>query len=151
MKTHFLYPSTILVSREPLTITTVLGSCVAIFLHDREINAGGMNHYMLPLWNGQGLASPKYGNIAMEKLIDNMLGLGCKKSNLIAKVFGGAELLSNNKGLFNVGIRNTQFAHEILNKHNIPLLACDTGGNFGRKIAFNTYAGDVKMMIIKSK
>ena len=69
---HFLYPGAIYISPEPTLITTILGSCVAICLYDPILQIGGMNHYMLPLWNGQGLASPRYGNIAIEKLITNL-------------------------------------------------------------------------------
>jgi len=150
VKTHFLYPSTIQVSQEPLKIITVLGSCIAICLHDPGEKIGGMNHYMLPLWNGQGLASPKYGNIAVEKLIQKMMDIGCKKNNLMAKVFGGSEILVNKHSLFNIGMRNIQFAHEILNKYNIPVVSCDTGGKYGRKISFNTYSGEVILNHIKS-
>jgi len=65
--THFLYPAALFASRTPHMVTTILGSCVAICLYDPILKFGGINHYMLPLWNGQGLASPKYGNIAIEK------------------------------------------------------------------------------------
>jgi len=51
---------------------------------------------MLPLWNGEGLASPKYGNIAIEKLIERMLYLGSRKANLQAKIFGGGEVIDVN-------------------------------------------------------
>ncbi|HEX2974864.1 MAG TPA: chemotaxis protein CheD, partial [Bacteroidales bacterium] len=57
---HFLYPSTLFVSREPVIVNTILGSCVAVCLYDTLLKYGGINHYMLPLWNGQGLASPKF-------------------------------------------------------------------------------------------
>ena len=69
----------------------------------------------------------------------------------MAKVYGGAEILVNDNRIFNVGMRNIQFAHEILNKHNIPVVACDTGGRYGRKIAFNTYSGEVKLNLIKAE
>ena len=49
-----------------------------VCLYDPVIRVGGINHYMLPLWNGQGLASPKYGNIAIEKLLEKMISLGCQ-------------------------------------------------------------------------
>jgi len=44
-----------------------------------------MNHFMLPLWNGEGLATPKYGTIAMEKLLEQVLAIGCKKSGWLQR------------------------------------------------------------------
>src|SRR5258708_2971389 len=95
---HYLLPSPIFSAREPYIVDTILGSCVAVCLYDVKLKFGGMNHYMLPLWNGEGLASPKYGNIANDKLFERMLRLGSSKQNLVAKVFGG----SNQIGAINV-------------------------------------------------
>ena len=63
---HYLYPSALFVKKEGHMVTTVLGSCVAVCLYDKVMGIGGINHYMLPFWNGNELASPKYGNIAIE-------------------------------------------------------------------------------------
>ena len=100
---HYLYPSTLYASNELSEVTTVLGSCVAVCLWDNVKRIGGINHYMLPLWNGQGLASPKFGNIAIVKLYERMLELGCNKSNIIAKVFGGGEVIDTQISNFNIG------------------------------------------------
>ena len=45
---HFLYPGQVFVTREPIVISTILGSCAAVCLWDRHKKAGGMNHYLLP-------------------------------------------------------------------------------------------------------
>ena len=71
-QTHFLYPSTLFASREPFIVNTILGSCVAVCIYDTVLKFGGINHYMLPFWNGQGLASPKFGNIAIHKLLEKI-------------------------------------------------------------------------------
>ena len=68
---HYLYPSALFAEKERYMVDTILGSCVAVCLFDSVKKIGGINHYMLPLWNGNGLASPKFGNIATEKLIEN--------------------------------------------------------------------------------
>ena len=85
-------------------MTTVLGSCVSICLWDAHARVGGINHYLLPLWNGEGLPTPKYGNIAIERLIDKVRGLGGGKK-LVAKVFGGSALWETADGLLAVGRR----------------------------------------------
>ena len=73
LPSHFLYPSALFASREPYIVNTILGSCVAVCLYDVKLQIGGINHYMLPFWNGQGLASPKFGNIAISKLLEKMI------------------------------------------------------------------------------
>jgi len=140
---YYLYPSTIFASRDNFNILTVLGSCVSICLWDSYASIGGMNHYMLPLWNGDGLASPKYGNIACEKLLEKMFSLGAKKVNIRAKVFGGGEVIETNIKQFNIGERNIHFALSFLSDYNIPIISKSYGGNLGRKIIFNTNTGEV--------
>ncbi len=144
----FLYPSAIFVTKQPYIINTILGSCVAVCMWDKVLKFGGINHYMLPFWNGQGLASPKYGNIAIEKLIEKMIGLGSNKKNLIAKVFGGGEIIETQQNIFNIGERNIKLAEEILFKENIPIKSLSVGGNMGRKIIFYTFTGEIRQKYI---
>ena len=106
---------------------------------------------MLPLWNGQGLASPKYGNIAIEKLIDKMVSMGSQKRNLKAKIFGGAEVIETGISQFNIGERNINIAKELLRDHKIPVVASSVGGKNGRKIFFFTDSGAVKQRYIEKQ
>jgi chemotaxis protein CheD len=149
MEKLFLYPSALFASNKPYEITTILGSCVAVCLFDQALNIGGLNHYMLPYWNGKGLASPKYGNIAIEKLIEKLESLGSNKNNLIAKVFGGGEVINSNNQ-FSIGERNVQVATQLLKEHKIRIVSSSTGGNLGRKIIFYTETGEVMHRFIKS-
>jgi len=144
--THFLFPSELMVKVEPFHIQTLLGSCVAVCLFDQRRKMGGMNHYMVPLWNGEGLASPKYGNIAIESLAEKMTALGSKRKDWIAKVFGGASQFENT--IINVGERNIQVAESMLASMRIPIAARSVGGEQGRKIWFDTFTGQVKMKYI---
>ena len=146
VKKHYLYPSNLFVSEEPYQITTVLGSCISICLFDGDRSIGGMNHFMLPLWNGEGLASAKYGNIAIERLITNMKRLNARVGSMQAKMFGGASLINPK---MNIGERNTIMAKEILAQHGIKIHAESTGGIRGRKLEFNTYTGLVRMRYIQ--
>lgn len=148
---HFLYPSALFVSNKNFDIHTILGSCIAVCIFDTKIQQGGICHYMLPLWNGEGLASPKYGNIAIEKLIKKMLDLGSDKKNLIAKIFGGGEVIETKITSFHIGERNTQLALEKLKEHHIPIKASSVGGKLGRKIIFNTQTGAVKHRFIQKQ
>lgn len=143
---YYLLPSALFAEREEVLVDTVLGSCVAVCLFDYQKKIGGINHYMLPLWNGDGLASPKFGNIATEKLIEKMLALGAGKNNMVAKIFGGAKQFT---GEIKVGEENIFIAQETLKVHEIKIIAQNTGGSTGRKIRFNTATGDVFLKFLK--
>lgn len=139
---HYLYPGTLFAHREPHLVTTVLGSCVSVCLWDQTARVGGINHYLLPLWNGEGLPTPKYGNIAIAKLVEKVQALGAG-SKLIAKVFGGASMWEKTDGLLAVGQRNIELAVELLDQQRIPVISSDLGGPVGRKIIFHTGDGTV--------
>jgi chemotaxis protein CheD len=131
--------------QEPHRVTTVLGSCIAVCLHDPVCRIGGINHYMLPLWNGEGLPTPRYGNVAIETLLDRLQGFGCPASRLQAKLFGGAAMWENGNSLISVGDRNIDLAWRMLNRYGIRVIASDLGGGFSRKIIFNTATGEVML------
>lgn len=141
----FIHSGQLFVAVKDTNILTVLGSCVAVCLHDPVNQISGMNHYLLPLWNNEGLASPKYGNISIEKLIDAMESVGCERRNIIAKVFGGASPnnFSASSNALLVGEKNVNLAMDILAKNRIKVVAKDVGGLRGRKIAMNSITGKV--------
>ncbi len=148
--THYLFPAELFAEAQPHVVSTVLGSCVAVCLYDTKLQIGGINHYMLPLWNGTGLASPKYGNIAIIKLLERMEKLGSNKANLVAKVFGGGDVLNKtgSSSSFSIGKRNAQLALDMLAEHKIPIIAQSLGGNHGRQILFNTQTNEVRQKYV---
>jgi len=147
-KKHFLFPSALFASETEYVVDTILGSCVSICLYDTKLKIGGLNHYMLPYWNGEGLASPKYGNIANEKLFEKLLKMGATKPNMVAKLFGGANQMSS---FINVGERNVIIAREQLNSMGIRVISESVGGTVGRKLRFNTATGEVLMKFLSKK
>ena len=78
----FIHVGEIFVGAKPTEISTVLGSCISVCLYDKVEQVGGMNHYLVPLWNENGLQSPKFGNISIPRLIESMLNVGCNISNI---------------------------------------------------------------------
>ncbi|MBP8849196.1 MAG: chemotaxis protein CheD [Breznakibacter sp.] len=148
---HFLYPSSLFVSKEPYLVKTILGSCVAICIWDKRLKIGGLNHYMLPTWNGNDLASPKYGNIAIDKLIEKMVFYGSRVEDLQAKVFGGGEMMDTGKSKMLIGERNIRIAKLMLEERKIPIIASSTGGKLGRKILFFTDTGEVRHKFLEKK
>jgi chemotaxis protein CheD len=146
---HFLYPAAMYASKTPTLVNTILGSCVAVCLWDPILKIGGINHFMLPFWNGQGLASPKYGNIAIDRLLEKMIAMGSSTKGVRAKVFGGGEVIETNIKQFHIGDRNIQVAMEMLEELKIPIISQSVGGKLGRKIQFNTETGEVKHKFIQ--
>jgi len=143
IKSHYLLVGSIFAPPDRHLVTTVLGSCVSVCLWDAVHRRGGINHFMLPLWNGDGLASPKYGNIAIAKLIAKLGELGSAKRDLRAKIFGGGVVLNMTSPFMNIGERNIQLAEDILKAEQISIISADTGGRLGRKLIFDTESGAV--------
>jgi len=151
IKEHYLYGGAIFAHKTPHVVTTVLGSCVAVCLWDPILEIGGINHYQLDLWNGAGLASPKYGNIAIQKLIEKMMRMGSRQTDLEAKLFGGASVIGDHETVFNIGEKNCKIAINLLGKEDIPIVARSIGGNQGRKLKFNTHTGVVLMKKVQKR
>ncbi len=146
----FLYPANIHVAVQPTNISTLLGTCIAVCLWDPITKLGGMNHYLLALWNGEGLASPKYGNIAIEKLVNLMEAHGASRKRMIAKVFGGKTGSNSQNIAYGIGMRNIQVAFDLLQEMNIPIEAQNVGGEHGRNIKFDTSTGKILMRYIQA-
>lgn len=144
----FIHVGQIHVDVAPAAISTVLGSCVSVCLYDKVEGIGGMNHYLLPFWNGNGLQSPKFGNIAIPKLIETMLDRGATIKNIEAKVFGGASMNASVLDNMMIGQKNILVAKEILKEYKIAIVAEDVGKQSGRKIQFNLEYGKVLLKYI---
>ena len=146
MKKKYIHEGEFFVSNEPIQIATVLGSCVAVCLYDKVSGIGGMNHYLLPLWNAKELKTLKFGDISTDKLIHEMLKMGAKKENIIAKIFGGAAISIDSS--ISVGSKNTQVANDILIENGIIIANSDCNGSRGRKIMFDTTDGSVYLKYV---
>ena len=150
MLEQFLFPSAIFVEPMPHQVLTILGSCVAVCLYDDRLKYGGINHYMLPWWNGNVMPTPKYGDVAIERLIEKMISLGSYQGNLVAKIFGGAHQLTAVDSGLGVGDRNVVTAEKILHRHGIPIISRNTGGDRGRRIVFHTHTNQVFMKFLNA-
>lgn len=129
-----------------IMITTILGSCVAACAFDPIKKIAGMNHFMLPISSNNNLDKMRYGHHAMEVLINDMLVSGAIKSNIVLKVFGGANVNRNISK--NIGRQNVEFIREWAVKENFPIIAEDLDGEYARRIYFNTLTGKVNRLMI---
>ena len=149
-----IHPGEFFTSKDDIYIATVLGSCISVALYDIKLGFGGMNHFMLPKSNREEPLSSedegRFGNYAMELLINDMINNGSFKQNLRAKVFGGGNVLDAGSSQMNMtGINNINFALKFLKTENIPIIVNDTGGIFPRKIYFSPLTSKVYLKRIQ--
>lgn len=142
---HFQYnavkvlPGEYFVTGENMVICTVLGSCIAACLWDRNLNIGGMNHFMLPEGDSNDV-SGRYGSYAMEVLINEMIKLGARRESMQAKIFGGGQVMANFTTM-NVGERNTDFVTQYLHTERIPIVSEDVLDIYPRKVVYFPMTG----------
>lgn len=138
------------VAASPYILATLgLGSCIGVCLYDSSIKVAGMAHIMLPYCSANkiDLNPAKYADTGIALLLDNMLKMGVQKSRLVAKLAGGAQMFKFRleSDIIKIGQKNTEACKEILANLNIPIIAEETGGNYGRTIELN--AADGKLFI----
>lgn len=136
-------------------VTTVLGSCVSACIRDRVFGIGGMNHFMLPLSEGKGWGgssdftstATRFGNYAMEHMINDILKHGGHKKQLEAKIFGGGRMMDAQT---DIGRTNIDFVCSYLKTEGIPVLAQDVGDIFPRKVIYFPETGKVRVKKLKT-
>jgi len=128
-----------------VVLSTLLGSCVSMCLHDPVARIGGMNHFLLPGADrgDDGLSSLRYGAYAMELLVNGLLARGAKRSRLEAKLFGGARMVA---GLTDLGAKNAAFAETYLRRESIVLAGASLRGDRGRRVEFWPYSGRTRQL-----
>ena len=133
--------------KSPDGITTLgLGSCVGIAIRDPITKIGGLAHVMLPDSTAikQNNNIYKFADTGIVELVRLMELEGAKKSRMVAKIAGGAQMFAfqNKTDLVRVGDRNVESSKATLKKLGIPILAEDTGENYGRTVIFYPETGD---------
>lgn len=138
---YYLEPGYIYLTKGSVVVRTVVGSCVAVCLWDRELGYGGMNHFLRPMIHEAELATPKYGNVATTALVMMMEDAGCEPKNIVGQILGGA--CPEDAKEADLGEQNVEMARTILKKKGIAVVSEDVGGNMGRKVVFDTEAGQL--------
>ena len=142
------------VSKAPDVLRTILGSCVGICLYDQKNKIGGMSHIMLPTVKTKTSSSKsKYADTAIPMLLEDIMKIGAKKEEVIAKIIGGATMfnVSDNSIMGEIGKNNVRKVREVLKELEIKIVAEDVGGDYGRTIDFYLDSGDIKIKSIGKK
>ena len=127
-------------------LITVLGSCVSACIRDPLIGVGGMNHFMLPQshsgkW-GADAEPTRFGNFAMEKLINELIKGGCSRDRMEIKVFGGGNVIDSISNR-PVGTQNAEFVLHFLEAEGLRCAVQDLGGQYPRRIHYSPATGRV--------
>ncbi len=150
-----ILPGEYYVTKDHEVIGTVLGSCVSACIRDKETGIGGMNHFMLPETTKDKLKTgvesvvgnaTRYGNYAMEHLINTILANGGKRKNLEVKLFGGAKVIAN---LGDVGLNNINFVLDYIDTEALFVISQDLGDIYPRKVLYFPKTGKVRMKKIR--
>lgn len=152
-----ILPGEFYISRGGELISTVLGSCVSVCIRDKVMGVGGMNHFMLPeegdfsssTWGSDANSRmTRYGNWAIEFLINELIKIGASKDRFEVKVFGGGQVIAN---MSDVGQRNILFTFNYLQKEGMSSIATDVGDAYPRKVIYFPETGKVLMKKLKTQ
>ena len=135
----------------------MLGSCVSACVRDARLKLGGMNHFMLPLdgsngtsaWSTAVSAATRYGNVAMERLINDILKLGGRREDLELKLVGGGRVLA--EMTTDIGARNIDFVREYVRDEGFKVLGEDLGDIYARKVVYFPETGRIRVRKINAR
>ncbi|SKA45510.1 chemotaxis protein CheD [Enterovibrio nigricans] len=143
-----IQPGEVYVTSERELISTGLGSCISACVWDPFIELGGMNHFMLPFGDADNIEgwdptqwrsnAARYGNYAMELLINTMIQQGAVKSRLRVKLFGGGMVMGKQAA---IGKKNIEFIRSYVESEGLVLVSEDLGTEFPRKVVFDPMTG----------
>ena len=132
-------------------IITTLGSCVSACIRDPRTKVGGLNHFMLPLSDGEkndswirqdAGAATRYGNFAMERLINEILKRGARRSELEVKVVGGGQMYASRN---QVGLQNITFVRAYLAAEGLAIASEDLGDIHPRQVRYFPRTGRMQV------
>lgn len=141
---YHLTPGNLFSSNDQAMVSAVLGTCVAVCLHDRRLKIGGMNHYQYPTAGFFNYGTNDHGDVAIPALIQKLRRLGSRVEDLEAQIFGGGDIpgLRDSK----TGQKNVKMARKILKKNGISVVSEDVGGYKGRRLIFHTGTNEALVM-----
>jgi len=146
----FLKPGEVIISPDPILVSTVLGSCVTVTMFSPEAGVGAICHAMLPI-NLKLDDNFLYVDTAILHLHRTMRK-HAGECELVIKLFGGAQVLSTTHGggfRQSVGEQNILQATRTLEQLGLEIARSDTGGTVGRKLFFSMKTGDVYLRKLK--
>lgn len=150
----YLKPGELCVSKRPVVVTTVLGSCVSATFFHQATGLAAICHALQPKCpNSQHCMEGcsvryRYAVCAIQAMTRQMTARGVRPREIEVKLFGGAALIGTTRpetAATSMGRQNVTAAMETIHDCGLILKVMDVGGSFGRKIIFDTGTGEVLM------
>lgn len=139
-----------------------LGACVGLCLYDAAARLAAMVHIVLPetiLVKPFGASAQQFtplpgkcADTAVRHAVEQIVQQGARADRLRAAIAGGAQIFSHASGSshnaatlsrLEIGPRNVQAVRSALEAAQVPLMAEDVGGNYGRTVTFCVGSGDI--------
>ena len=145
-----LHPGELFVAQEPTLIATILGSCVSVCLFCPRQQTGAMCHGVMPVRQDLSVEdSFRFVESSVRYMVE-ILTHGevlCPNAGLVAKIFGGADVLDVHfgplTGARSIGAMNIKAAREALARYNVSVAVEEVGGVYGCKLFFYSHTGEV--------
>ena len=145
-----LHPGELFVAHEPTLIATLLGSCVSVCLFCPRQKTGAMCHGVLPVRADLRVEDNfRFVESSVRYMVDILTNgnMFCPNAGLVAKIFGGADVLDVSLGpaadTQSIGAMNIKAAREALARYNVPVAVEEVGGVQGCKLFFYSHTGEV--------
>jgi two-component system chemotaxis response regulator CheB len=147
MKQIFIKNGNLHLAKEPMMLECLVRESVAVCVFDKSKKTGGLAHFSFP---STRKATDENDNKIAKNAIINILKnfkekIGSNKQDLEIKLVGGSTT-----GVDQVGLANIKVAKKLLNSFGLSVKAESTGGEFNKKIQFNSQNGDIKIKTLKS-
>jgi chemotaxis protein CheD len=120
-------------------LTTIVSTGAVVCVWDPVSGAGGMTHFLLPE-SGTAPPAPRFGDVALRTLVQELVRLGASERHMRARVYGGSAPPVTTEGS-HLGDRNVQAAISFLESHNVAIVAREVGGTGARKVLFSPNTG----------
>jgi len=152
-----LQPGELHLTRRPMVIHTILGSCVSVTFWHPGLGVGAMCHGVLPrcphpwLPNESLRDGHRYVDFSIRYLAQKFDRLGAPRREVEIKLFGGADVLPTShapNAKPTVGALNCETALQVLEEEGFSILAYDLGGTCGRRVRFSTSSGEVHVYML---
>lgn len=147
----YLKPGEVIISKNPILVSTILGSCIAVTIFSPSKKIGAICHAMYPC-NPTDDVNVQYVNSAIRYVYKKMLKYA-GKTDLIVKIFGGAKVLAGGEYVedrMTIGEQNISQAQKTLAELGLAIASSDMGGGRGRKLLFSIKTGDVYLRRLKN-
>ena len=96
--------------------------------------------------SGTGAYKFKFADTGIQLLYESMIKNGAAASRITAKIAGGANMFATTTPAMSIGDRNVEATKKALAKLGVPIIASDTGLNYGRTVSFNASDGSLEIM-----